>query len=303
MELIDINNAQPAELRKYLLEQFGIEKATNTPREKLVAEILEQEQASGINRDASSAASSEAITGAPTTEQREINASKRVKIRISRDPHSKGNDDVYASVNGVAFIIQREKVAEVPEPVYQVLMQATEMRYEQKDDGTLERWTTAEEFARIRSVRSPADALMLAMGQDLGECVRSGQISPCLAAPIDQTLSALTAAAASCERIKHTPIPFSYTLLLHRTAYMYCFLLPFGLVDTTGFMTPFVVAIVAYTFFGLDALGDEIEEPFGLETNDLPLDTLCRSIEISLLESLGETDLPLPLQPVNFQLT
>lgn len=171
------------------------------------------------------------------------------------------------------------------------------------DDALLQRWTTAAEFARIRHTTNPSDALMLAMGRDLGECVRSGHISPCLAAPIDQTLSALTAAAASCERIKHTPIPFSYTLLLHRTAYMYCFLLPFGLVDTTGFMTPFVVAIVAYTFFGLDALGDEIEEPFGLETNDLPLDTLCRSIEINLLESLGETDLPAPLQPVNFQLT
>lgn len=171
------------------------------------------------------------------------------------------------------------------------------------DDAVLQRWTTAAEFARIRRTTNPSDALMLAMGRDLGECVRSGHISPCLAAPIDQTLSALTAAAASCERIKHTPIPFSYTLLLHRTAYMYCFLLPFGLVDTTGFMTPFVVAIVAYTFFGLDALGDEIEEPFGLETNDLPLDTLCRSIEINLLESLGETDLPAPLQPVNFQLT
>ena len=174
---------------------------------------------------------------------------------------------------------------------------------DEKDDAMLQRWTTAAEFARIHRTTNPADALMLAMGRDLGECVRRGQISPCLAAPIDQTLSALTAAAASCERIKHTPIPFSYTLLLHRTAYMYCFLLPFGLVDTTGFMTPFVVAIVAYTFFGLDALGDEIEEPFGLETNDLPLDTLCRSIEINLLESLGETDLPPPLQPVNFQLT
>jgi putative membrane protein len=173
----------------------------------------------------------------------------------------------------------------------------------EKDDALLQRWILPAEFARIRSTTNPADALMLAMGQDLGECVRSGQISPCLAASIDQTISALTAAGASCERIKHTPIPFSYTLLLHRTAYMYCFLLPFGLVDTTGFMTPFVVAIVAYTFFGLDALGDEIEEPFGLETNDLPLDTLCRSIEISLLESLGETDLPAPLQPVNFQLT
>ncbi|MNY76146.1 Bestrophin, RFP-TM, chloride channel [compost metagenome] len=68
-------------------------------------------------------------------------------------------------------------------------------------------------------------------------------------------------------------------------------------------MTPFVVAIVAYTFFGLDALGDELEEPFGMESNDLPLDTICRGIEISLLEALGDPDVPVPLQPVNYQLT
>jgi putative membrane protein len=68
-------------------------------------------------------------------------------------------------------------------------------------------------------------------------------------------------------------------------------------------MTPFVVAIVAYTFYGLDALGDELEEPFGLESNDLPLDTICRSIEISLGCTLGETDLPAPLRPVDYRLT
>jgi len=174
---------------------------------------------------------------------------------------------------------------------------------DQKDDALLQRWVTPAEFDRVRTSTNPADALMLAMGRDLGDCVHKGQIDPCLAASIDTTLTALTAAAASCERIKNTPVPFSYTLLLHRTAYMYCFLLPFGLVDTTGFMTPFVVGIVAYTFFGLDALGDEIEEPFGLESNDLALDTLCRNIEINLRDSLGETDLPEPLQPVNFQLT
>ncbi len=174
---------------------------------------------------------------------------------------------------------------------------------DQKDDALLQRWVVPEEFARVRTASNPADALMLAMGRDLGECVRRGQLEPCLAVPLDGTLTALTAAAASCERIKNTPVPFSYTLLLHRTAYLYCFLLPFGLVDTTGFMTPFVVGIVAYTFFGLDALGDEIEEPFGLESNDLPLDTLCRAIEVNLRESLGETDLPPPLRPVNYQLT
>jgi putative membrane protein len=109
--------------------------------------------------------------------------------------------------------------------------------------------------------------------------------------------------ATACERIKNTPIPFSYTLLLHRTAYLYCFLLPFGLVDTIGYLTPFVVAIVAYTFFGLDALGDEIEEPFGLAHNDLPLDAICRTIEIDLRESLGDADIPPPLQPVHYWLT
>ena len=173
----------------------------------------------------------------------------------------------------------------------------------QRDEAPLQKWLTCAEFASVRAAQDPTSTLMLHMGRDLGACVRSGQIDPCLAATMDATLSSLTASAASCERIKNTPIPFSYTLLLHRTAYMYCFLLPFGLVDTTGFMTPFVVGIVAYTFFGLDALGDEIEEPFGLESNDLPLDTLCRAIEINLCESLGEKDLPLPLQATNFQLT
>ena len=87
---------------------------------------------------------------------------------------------------------------------------------------------------------------------------------------------------------------------LHRTAYLYCFALPFGLVDTTGFMTPFVVGLVSYTFFGLDAIGDEIEEPFGLLPNNMPLEAMCRRIEIDLLEASGEVDLPAPLKPVDY---
>lgn len=140
--------------------------------------------------------------------------------------------------------------------------------------------------------------LLMQMGADLREAVKTDRIDPCLAASVDGTLTALGGAAASCERILGTPIPFSYTLLLHRTACIYCYLLPFGLVDTVGFMTPFVVFVIAYTFFGLDALGDEIEEPFGLEPNDLPLAALCRALEIDLLESVGG-EAPPPLQPVD----
>ncbi|WP_050464747.1 bestrophin family protein [Herbaspirillum autotrophicum] len=160
-----------------------------------------------------------------------------------------------------------------------------------------------EEWKKSAGASNVSDFLMLQMGRDLQQALRDKQIEGCLAANIDSTLSAMAAAAASCERIKSTPIPFSYTLLLHRTAYLYCFLLPFGLVDSLGFMTPFVVAIVAYTFFGLDALGDEIEEPFGSDTNDLPLDAICRSIEINLREALGDKHVPPALKPVNYCLT
>lgn len=162
---------------------------------------------------------------------------------------------------------------------------------------------TEAECKQAERSSNPPDFLMQKIGMDLRLCREQGGLDGCLMAAIDATLSAMTAAACACERIKTTPIPFSYTLLLHRTAYLYCFLLPFGLVDSIGFMTPFVVAIVAYTFFGLDALGDEIEEPFGTEDNDLPLDAICRTIEINLRESLADDHVPLPLAPVDYYLS
>ncbi|MDD4911000.1 MAG: bestrophin family protein [Sideroxydans sp.] len=159
---------------------------------------------------------------------------------------------------------------------------------------------TADEWQQSTKAANIPDHLMHQMGNDLRLCLNEKRLDGCLAANIDTSMSAITAAAAACERIKSTPIPFSYTLLLHRTAYLYCFLLPFGLVDVTGFMTPFVVGIVAYTFFGLDALGDEIEEPFGNLPNDLALDAICRAVEINLRDALGEEHGLTQLKPVNF---
>lgn len=159
---------------------------------------------------------------------------------------------------------------------------------------------TPDEWQQSTKAANVPDYLMHRMGDDLRLCMDGKRVDPRLAANIDASMSAITAAAAACERIKSTPIPFSYTLLLHRTAYLYCFLLPFGLVDTIGFMTPFVVGLVAYTFFGLDALGDEIEEPFGNLPNDLALDAICRGIEINLRDTLGEAHGLTPLKPVNY---
>ena len=116
---------------------------------------------------------------------------------------------------------------------------------------------------------------------------------------IDERLSSMATVTAACERIRGTPTPFAYTLLLNRTAYAFCFLLPFGLVGTMGYTTPIFAALVAYAFFGLDALGDEMEEPFGDWPNALPLSAMARTMEISLLEALGAEEIPEPLLPVD----
>jgi putative membrane protein len=144
------------------------------------------------------------------------------------------------------------------------------------------------------------DAILGLLGRQLRDCQDHRWLSEPLVRSVDERLTSLAAVLAGCERIRNTPLPFAYTLLLHRTAYLYCFLLPFGLVETIGLMTPLVVAIVSYTFFGLDALGDEIEEPFGDLPNDLPLDAISRTIEINLREAVGDKDIPPPLQPVDY---
>jgi putative membrane protein len=69
---------------------------------------------------------------------------------------------------------------------------------------------------------------------------------------------------------------------------MYCFLLPFGLVDSIGWMTPLIVVFISYTFMAFDAIVNEIEEPFGTAPNDLALNAISKTIEKSLREMLGE---------------
>lgn len=154
----------------------------------------------------------------------------------------------------------------------------------------------------LASVNPPA-ALLRSLGADLRHCLETGLVAPPLAVNLDESLNALDRILGGCERIRSTPIPFSYSLLLHRTAHMYCFLLPFGIVDTVGMATPLVAGLVSYTFFGLDTLGDEIEEPFGTQPNDLPLTAISRTIEIDLREALGEKDLPEPVAPKDYCLT
>ncbi|SDP13718.1 putative membrane protein [Pseudomonas arsenicoxydans] len=144
--------------------------------------------------------------------------------------------------------------------------------------------------------------LLQQVGQQCSTLSESGVINEWRYTIMSNHLTRLTQAQATCERIKHTPLPFAYTLLLHRTSYLFCFLLPFAMAEPLGWLTPIFTAIVSYTFFGLDAIGDELEDPFGRDENDLPIDAIVRTIEREVLAALGETPLPPVLKPVDFVL-
>jgi ion channel-forming bestrophin family protein len=167
------------------------------------------------------------------------------------------------------------------------------------DVATLRPFLDPALLATLPAERNRPWAILCHLGQLVRSAWADGLVHAMHVPALDATLVALADIQGGCERIKNTPIPFPYTVIIHRIVAVYCMAMPFGLVDTIGPLTPLVVIFVAYTFFGLDALGDEIEDPFGTDPSDLPLDSLCRTIEINLMQALGETDLPPALQPVD----
>lgn len=164
-------------------------------------------------------------------------------------------------------------------------------------------WLDAAQRQQLQDRANTPDQLLGMIAAELALPLRQGRLDPYLYGVLESRLAAMSGIQAGCERIHATPLPFAYTLLLHRCAWLFCVLLPFGLVNALGWATPVVSTVLAYAFFGLDQLGEEMEDPFGTEPNDLPLDALVRTIEIDLLDSLGQRPLPEPLQPCDYVLT
>lgn len=155
----------------------------------------------------------------------------------------------------------------------------------------LRRLLTPEQAKKLEQVKFKPVLLLRYLAEWIHEAEQKGKIDSITKMGMDQNLDKLSEIVGGCERIANTPIPFPYHVLLHRTVYIYCFLLPFGLVDTIGWMTPVMVTFIGYTFMALDAIVDEIADPFGTEPNDLALNNLCSTVEYSLLEMAG---LPVP---------
>lgn len=142
-------------------------------------------------------------------------------------------------------------------------------------------------FKRAKDAKYKPAIIMQMMGECIQDIRAKQYIDSIQQARIDENLDKLSDILGGCERIVSTPIPYSYSVLLHRTVYIYCFLLPFGLVDSLSWFTPFIVCFIAYTFVAFEAIADEIEEPFGSEANDLALNTMSKMIEETTLEMVG----------------
>jgi len=152
-----------------------------------------------------------------------------------------------------------------------------------RDD--LAAWLPAAELDAVLDAANRPAAILQRTGAEVAAGARRIEASPIFLMAVDAELGKLSHVLGGCERIRNTPIPYAYILLLHRTVHIYCFLLPFCLVGLMGWFTPIVVGVLAYTFFGLDALGDQIEDPFDVMPNDLPLDAYCQTVQTDLLAS------------------
>lgn len=171
------------------------------------------------------------------------------------------------------------------------------LRGEESALADLVAFVPAAEVERLQVDRNPPNALVHLLAQQIEEAYRAGLCHPQHAALLHQGLTSLSDIQGGCERIASTPVPFVYTVLLRRIIGVYCYALPFGVLHPLGGLTPVVVLAMSYAFYGLDAIGDEISEPFGNDSNDLPLSAICTTIEIDLRQRLGEAELPAPPQP------
>lgn len=92
----------------------------------------------------------------------------------------------------------------------------------------------------------------------------------------------------ACERIKKTPIPFSYNVYLKVFISLYAALLPFALLPMFGYWTILMVSFVFFAFIGIELMAEEVEDPFGLDCNDLPTGEIAHTIKNNVFEILEQ---------------
>lgn len=115
----------------------------------------------------------------------------------------------------------------------------------------------------------------------------SGEISQEQLIILNGDVQQLTDICGGCERIKRTPIPYSYSAFIKKFIFIYVITLPFGWVFSLGYFVVPIVPFILYVLASLELIAEEIENPFGLDANDLPVDEICNNIEKHVGELLN----------------
>lgn len=126
----------------------------------------------------------------------------------------------------------------------------------------------------------------------LAVLARDGALTEQRLASMDANVTALHDCLGGCERILKTPVPFAYAQHIKTFLMVFTFTAPFAMVESLKGNTPVAAAVLAFALFGIDEIGVEIEDPFGTDPNDLPLDTIGEGIVATTRETLERREGP-----------
>jgi len=135
---------------------------------------------------------------------------------------------------------------------------------------------------RIHIPNQIADMMM----RKITQLYQEGIISDAQLIILNEELRAFSNICGACERIKNTPIPFSYSVFIKKFIFGYVMTLPFGYMFTLAYLSIPIIVFIFYVLASLELIAEEIEDPFGGDTNDLPTDAMSRNIHNNVEEIL-----------------
>ncbi|WP_008314573.1 bestrophin family protein [Leptolyngbya sp. PCC 6406] len=138
---------------------------------------------------------------------------------------------------------------------------------------------TPEQFQNLQAMNHPALQVAFWMADYLQDCHTQGRINTYQLAAMMNLINGMVDAIGGCERILKTPIPLAYSVHLKQLLMLYCLALPFQVVDSMHGWTALIVGLISFAVFGIEEIGIEIENPFGHDPNDLPLDLICLTMK------------------------
>ena len=129
------------------------------------------------------------------------------------------------------------------------------------------------------------------MYEKINNLYESGRLSGDQFFILDKELKSLSDILGACERIRNTPIPYSYSMFMKKFIFTYIFTLPFAFITSFHYFTIPIVLIIFYILVSIELIAEEIEDPFGKDVNDLPTDDLSLKIKNNVQEVLAGSGL------------